>query len=197
MTATIGRHERDRSRQSNRRACAARRRGFLSAPLQRDRRGERRRWSFAGFGIVSPERKSRRLRDGDVKARSSSSSITSRARHDPNSPFDGVVTAAGGEPLPQDARGAGEGRRRHHVRRGRPQPRRGRVELSGAARNYWPERPPRIERYTLEAWTDKVRIPAAQISPPLAAALVDGIGHDARGAVASRRNARRHHAARR
>ena len=42
--------------------------------------------------------------------------------------------------------------------------------------NYWPATPPRIERYTLKAWSDRVRIPVMQISVPAAERLVAASG---------------------
>ncbi len=43
-------------------------------------------------------------------------------------------------------------------------------------RFYWPDQPPRIERYLLGLWAEQVRIPAAQISASLAESLVRGTG---------------------
>lgn len=48
--------------------------------------------------------------------------------------------------------------------------------FDGAARFYWPGQAPRIERYLLGAWADRVRIPSGQISVALAEALVRGTG---------------------
>jgi hypothetical protein len=31
------------------------------------------------------------------------------------------------------------------------------------AANYWPAQAPRVERYTLKAWSDRVRIPVVQM----------------------------------
>ena len=52
----------------------------------------------------------------------------------------------------------------------------GAANFEATARNYWPEKPPRILNYTLAAWADQIRIPVAQISPALAASLVAGSG---------------------
>jgi Zn-dependent M28 family amino/carboxypeptidase len=61
-------------------------------------------------------------------------------------------------------------------------------EASG--RFYWPSPPPRVERYLLGAWADRVRIPAGQISVAVAETLVRGTGRTleqlARGAETSR-----------
>jgi hypothetical protein len=45
------------------------------------------------------------------------------------------------------------------------------VNFEQTARNFWPAEPPRIKSYMLAAWADRIRIPAAQISPALAAQL--------------------------
>ena len=42
------------------------------------------------------------------------------------------------------------------------------------ARSAWPDKPPRIQRYLLQDWVDRVRIPAAQISTALARTLLRG-----------------------
>ena len=52
----------------------------------------------------------------------------------------------------------------------------GSSNFDAAFRSVWPEHPPRILNYTLAAWADRIRIPAAQVSPALAAALVAGSG---------------------
>ncbi|HEY7569335.1 MAG TPA: M28 family peptidase [Gemmatimonadaceae bacterium] len=48
--------------------------------------------------------------------------------------------------------------------------------FDGASRFNWPAQPPRIERYLLGAWADRVRIPSGQVSVALAEALVRGSG---------------------
>jgi len=50
------------------------------------------------------------------------------------------------------------------------------ANFEAAARTAWPEKPARILTYTLAAWADRIRIPAAQISPALAASLVAATG---------------------
>src|SRR6266849_3547207 len=50
----------------------------------------------------------------------------------------------------------------------------GAANFEAAARNYWPDTPPRILSYTLAAWADRIRIPVAQVSPAVAASLVAG-----------------------
>jgi len=46
--------------------------------------------------------------------------------------------------------------------------------FEAAAQAYWPPTPPRIERFFLADYMDRIRIPAAQISPALAAILIRG-----------------------
>ena len=100
---------------------------------------------------------------------------------DPNSPFDGVVTSEPSTGVAQGAGGAGARRGRRAVRHRRAQSSRRRRTSRPTARNYWPEKPPRILSYTLAAWADRIRIPVAQISPALAASLVRRQRQDARG----------------
>ena len=87
---------------------------------------------------------------------------------DPNSPFDGVVTSepstAWRKALAAQEKGAVAVLFVSDVHN-HP----GAANFEAAARNYWPEKPPRILNYTLAAWADRIRIPVAQISPALAA----------------------------
>ncbi len=48
--------------------------------------------------------------------------------------------------------------------------------FDAAARGYWPSQPPRVERYLLGAWAEKVRIPSGQISAALAQSIVGRSG---------------------
>ena len=52
-----------------------------------------------------------------------------------------------------------------------------------AARAYWPERPPHLEKYTLALLAGKIRIPVAQISPAFAAELLRPSGRTLKQAV--------------
>jgi len=52
----------------------------------------------------------------------------------------------------------------------------GAANFEATARNFWPDTPPRILNYMLAAWADRIHIPAAQISPALAASLVAAAG---------------------
>ena len=52
----------------------------------------------------------------------------------------------------------------------------GPFNFEAAAKGYWPETPRRRKRFMLASWMEKVRIPAAQISPALAEILLRGTG---------------------
>ena len=49
----------------------------------------------------------------------------------------------------------------------------GEANFEAAARNYWPEQPPRIESFALAGWMENVRIPAAQIPNVVSQGSVD------------------------
>lgn len=130
---------------------------------------------FAGYGITSP-----RLNYDDYRGDQIAGKIVLVLDHepgerDPESPFDGVVTAQASNPLEKALAAQAKGAIgilyvtdvQNHG---------GPANFEAQAANYWPERPPRIERYTLASWMEKVAIPAAQISPALAEILVRGSG---------------------
>ena len=127
---------------------------------------------FAGFGISAPHLQ---YDDYGGDANAYSGKIVLALDHepgerDPNSPFDGVVTAEPSTPwrkaLAAQEKGALAvlfvGDVHNHA---------GAQNFEATARTYWPETPPRIRSYTLAAWADRIRIPVAQISPAAAAAL--------------------------
>ena len=123
---------------------------------------------FAGFGISAPHAPVRRLqRRREGQDRPGARSRAGRAR--PEQPVRrrrhvGVVDG-----VAQGARGAGEGRGRRCCSSATCTIIPASANFEAAARNYWPEKPPRILNYTLAAWADRIRIPVAQISPALAA----------------------------
>jgi Zn-dependent M28 family amino/carboxypeptidase len=129
---------------------------------------------FAGFGITAPH-----LQYDDLN-RNFTGQIVLMLDHEPgerdaNSPFDGVVTSesatAWRKAFAAQQKGAAGVLLVSDVHN-HPGP----ANFEGAARNVWPEKPPRIQTYTLAAWADRIRIPVAQISPALAASLVAGTG---------------------
>jgi len=94
---------------------------------------------------------------------------------DPASPFDGVVNAEAASPLrkalaAQEAGASGilfVSDLHNHA---------GPSDFQTAAKSYWPSPPRRIPSYMLAEWVERVRIPAASISPALAAVLLRGSG---------------------
>lgn len=129
---------------------------------------------FAGFGITAP-RWSYDDYAGDVAGRIVLVLDHEPGERDPKSPFEGVVTAEPAAPwrkaLAAQARGA-VGILYVADVHNHPEP----VNLEQAARTVWPATPPHLKTYTLATWADRLRIPAAQISPALAEALVAGTG---------------------
>jgi hypothetical protein len=149
---------------------------------------------FVGFGISSPERGYDDYA-GDVKGKIVVALEHEPGETDPNSPFDGIVTAQVSDQLwktlaAQEKGAAGivfvsdvhnhQGSGGRGGRAGAAPPgaaaQDGGDAFARAATNYWPAEPPRIPRFMLGSWVERVRIPAAQISPALAEALVKGSG---------------------
>jgi hypothetical protein len=88
---------------------------------------------------------------------------------DPKSPFDGLVTSEYANSLRKtlDAQAQGASAVLFVNARARADDRATRA-FASTARAYWPVKPPHLERYTLTAYADLIRIPALQISPALA-----------------------------
>jgi len=128
---------------------------------------------FAGFGIASPELAYDDYKGSDIRGKIVLMVDHEPGETDPASPFDGVVTAEAAGALRKAIAAQEKGAIgilfvsdvHNH-----PQP----GNFEAAARNAWPEQTPRVRRFTLASWVDKVRIPAAQISPALGAILVRG-----------------------
>ncbi len=127
---------------------------------------------FAGFGISAPH-----LQYDDFNANLKGQIVLvldhEPGERDPNSPFDGLVSSesstAWRKALAAQEKGAVAVLFVSDVHN-HP----GAANFEGAARTYWPEKPPRILNYTLAAWADRIRIPVVQISPALAGSLVAG-----------------------
>jgi len=129
---------------------------------------------FAGFGITWPEHGYDDYR-GDVKGKVVLVIDHEPGERDPASPFDGLVTSEAGGPLRKALAAQEKGAVAIlFVSDVHNHPGDGNFEQ--AARAYWPVQPPRIERYTLGTWMERVRIPAAQISPALAAQILGPSG---------------------
>ncbi|HEX6163335.1 MAG TPA: M28 family peptidase [Vicinamibacterales bacterium] len=129
---------------------------------------------FAGFGVVAPKWNHDDYKDA---VRGSIVMVLDHepGERDPKSAFEGVVTAepaaAWRKALAAQENGA-VGILFVSDVHNHPEP----ANFEQAARNFWPDTPPRIVNYTLAAWADRIRIPAAQISPALAASLMPSTG---------------------
>ena len=128
---------------------------------------------FAGFGITAPDLKYDDYKGPDVRGKIVLVIDHEPGENDPASPFDGVVTSEAGGALRKALAAQAKGAIgilyvsdvHNHAQA---------ANFEAAARNAWPAETPRIRRFTLQTWIDKVHIPAAQISPSLAAVLVRG-----------------------
>src|SRR5262249_46923613 len=127
---------------------------------------------FAGFGISAPQLGYDDYA-GDVRQKIVLALDHEPGERDPNSPFDGVVTSEHSTVWRKALAAQDKGARailfvsdvHNHP---------GAANFEATARNYWPEKPPRILNYTLATWVDRIRIPVAQVSPAIAASLVAG-----------------------
>ena len=136
--------------------------------------------TFAGFGITAPKWSYDDYK-GDVKGKIVLVLDHEPGERDPKSPFEGVVTAepaaAWRKALAAQARGATAilfvSDAHNHPDA---------ANFEQAARNFWPATAARIPNYTLATWTDRLQIPALQISPAVAAALDRRQRQDARRA---------------
>jgi len=129
---------------------------------------------FAGFGITAAK-----WNHDDYKSRLDGKIVLvldhEPGERDPKSPFEGVVTAepavAWRKALAAQEKGAAGILFVSDVHN-HPEA----ANFEQAARNFWPAAPARIPNYTLATWADRIRIPAAQISPALADTLLAGSG---------------------
>jgi hypothetical protein len=129
---------------------------------------------FRGFGITAPK-----WNHDDYKGQLAGQIVVifdhEPGERDPKSPFEGVVTAepaaAWRKALAAQEKGAAGILFVSDVHN-HPNP----ANFEQAARNFWPAAPARIPNYTLATWADRIRIPAAQISPALAETLLAGTG---------------------
>jgi hypothetical protein len=128
---------------------------------------------FRGFGISAPD-----LNWDDYGGRSIKGSVAmifegEPSPDDPKSPFDGLVTSEYANSLRKtlDAQAHGASAVLFVDARARSDDRATRA-FASTARAYWPVKPPHLERYTLTAYADLIRIPALQISPALAGQIL-------------------------
>src|SRR5262245_33523729 len=151
---------------------------------------------FAGYGITSPERAYDDYRGDAVRGKIVLVMDHEPGERDPASPFDGVVTAEASSAQRkaqfaqdkgaiailfvsdvhnhQDGQPGGRGGRGQAPPAGAPPAAPGSLEAS--ARTYWPAAPPRLDRFTLATWVERIRIPAAQVAPAVADLLLKGTG---------------------
>jgi hypothetical protein len=127
--------------------------------------------SFAGYGISAPQLGHDDYRDLNVRGRIVLALDHEPGENDPKSPFDGVVMSEAAVPLRKALVAQEKGAAgilfvadvHNH-----PEPQ----NFEVLARSAWPQKPPRIDRYTLQDWIERVRIPAAQISVATARTLL-------------------------
>ena len=130
---------------------------------------------FVGFGIEDPGRGHDDYRGLDVRNKIVLVLEHEPGENDPQSPFDGVVMSEAATPFRKALTAQEKGAIgilfvsdvHNH-----PEPQ----NFEALARFVWPEKPPRIGRYMLQDWVERVRIPAALISTSLARTLLIGAG---------------------
>jgi Peptidase family M28/PA domain len=140
---------------------------------------------FAGFGITSRDRQYDDYTGGAARGKIVLVLDHEPGERDPASAFDGVVAAEASSPLrkaqfAQDAGALGvlfvADVHNHPGAQSAPAAQSGPPTFETSASTYWPATPPRIDRFTLAAWVDRIKIPAMQISPEFADALVRDSG---------------------
>jgi hypothetical protein len=131
--------------------------------------------AWAGFGIVEPRLGFDDYRGGDVAGKVVLVMDREPGVSDPASPFDGVVTAEASrswrKALSAQERGAVGILFVSDLHNGRAVD-----DWPAYHESLWPAEMRRIERFTLGAWAEQVRIPAAEISVELAERLVAASG---------------------
>src|SRR4029453_8387127 len=118
---------------------------------------------FAGFGIVSSERRHDDYKDA-LNGKIALALDREPGVNDPASVFDGVVTSEAGQPIQKALAAQAKGAvavilvEDAHNQTGPP------TSFAAQAAAYWPASPPRVERYTLMKWAEQVHIPVVQVS---------------------------------
>jgi len=135
---------------------------------------------FAGYGISAPELGHDDYRDLEVRGRIVLVLDHEPGENDPKSPFDGVVTSEAAMPL----RKALVAQKKGAVGilfvadvNNHPRPQ----NFEALARSAWPLKPPRIDRYSLQDWVERVRIAAAQVSVATARTLLGDVKGELEG----------------
>jgi hypothetical protein len=130
---------------------------------------------FVGYGIVEPRLEWDDYRGRDVRGRIVLALEGEPGAADPESPFDGVVTAEASRPWRKALAAQERGAVGVLLVRWAPDdtvP----ADWSEIHRGAWPEATRRIERFTLADWAEDVSIPGARISTQVAERLVGGSG---------------------
>jgi Zn-dependent M28 family amino/carboxypeptidase len=127
----------------------------------------RGRVRFAGFGIRAPH-----LKWDDYAGHTVKGSIVmllegEPAPDDPKSPFDGLVTSEYANNLRKTLEAQDQGAIAVLIVNARI-PDSWMRSFATTAAAYWPAKAPHLERYTLAAYANRIRIPAVQISPAIA-----------------------------
>ncbi len=130
---------------------------------------------YVGFGMSASDLDYDDYRSGDVKGKVVLVLEHEPGERDASSPFDGVVGSENSSLLRKTLLAQEKGATavlfvtdvHNHP---------GPMDFEAAARAYWPNEAPRVERFTLATLMERVRIPAAQISPALASLLVASTG---------------------
>ncbi len=120
---------------------------------------------FRGFGITAPE-----LGWDDYQGINLSQIVMifdgEPAPADPNSVFDGLVTSEYANSLRKTLNAQAHGASAVLIVNPRMS------AFATAARLYWPDKAPHLERYTLASYVDQIHIPALQISPAMASRIL-------------------------
>lgn len=130
---------------------------------------------FAGYGIRAPKVEHDDYRGGPLGGKIVLVLDDEPGENDPDSPFNGVVRSEYSRNLrkalyAQDAGAAGilfVTDIHNHPEE---------TNFTEVASRYWPSSPRRVPRYTLASWVERIRIPAMQISPAFAEAIVSPSG---------------------
>ena len=126
---------------------------------------------FAGFGISAPDKGHDDYQNLNVGGKIVLVLDHEPGENDPKSPFDGVVMSEAATQL-RKALVADEKRAAGILFVSDMHNHPGPENFEAIAHSAWPEKPPRIPRYMLQDWADRVHIPAAQISTALARTLL-------------------------
>jgi hypothetical protein len=140
----------------------------FSPPGEREAAGQ---LVFVGFGMSAPEHRHDDYQNVVVPGAIVLVLDHEPGENDPKSPFDGVVMSEAATQL----RKAMTAQERGAIGILFVSDVHNHTELENfevMAHSAWPEKPPRIPRYLLQDWGDRIHIPAAQVSTALARALL-------------------------